>query len=271
MKHALRLMIALGIAVVIGSPAFAQAPAVPPSPPETTAVPSPSGRNARVFASLNVFNAYQARAQAEVPSASEFPLYDENAQVSTAQMIDGKGGLLDVSGGVRVLENFGIGVGFTRMSQPGSGSISAKIPHPLLFDSPRTASADVRELVHTERAVHVMALYMLRLRPNVDVTLSAGPSFFTLEQDVVGNVQVAEVGSPYTAVRLTAVDVASVTTNRTGFNVGVDATYSLTKHFGVGGFLRYAGAEAEVKGESGPAVKVDVGGVQFGGGLRLRF
>ena len=50
-----------------------------------------------------------------------------------------------------------------------------------------------------------------------------------------------------------------------GFMVGADVRYMFTKNFGAGGFIRYAGASSEFD-EGTP---IEVGGMQFGVGLRV--
>jgi hypothetical protein len=52
-----------------------------------------------------------------------------------------------------------------------------------------------------------------------------------------------------------------------GYQAGADVRYWLTSHIGAGGYARISAA----KGNLGPAVKADLGGPQFGAGVRLRF
>jgi hypothetical protein len=49
--------------------------------------------------------------------------------------------------------------------------------------------------------------------------------------------------------------------------VAVDGNYLITPTFGLGVYLRYAGASVDLPSQSG----VKVGGFQAGGGLRIRF
>ena len=52
-----------------------------------------------------------------------------------------------------------------------------------------------------------------------------------------------------------------------GINVGADFSYNLVSRYSVGGFVRYAGGVARLESHS----SFKVGGVQAGGGLRVRF
>ena len=91
-----------------------------------------------------------------------------------------------------------------------------------------------------------------------------------VDQDLVKGLTVAEQGSPTTGVVLTGIEKEKVSDTTVGFNIGADGTYMFTPRLGAGAFLRYTGGSAELKGSAG-TVKLDVGGVQIGAGLRLRF
>jgi opacity protein-like surface antigen len=223
----------------------------------------------RVF--INVNGAFQSHPSKEVSTSSEFTLYDEKASVKTQQTIDGQGGMFDVSGGFRLFGNFGVGVGYNQLSSKSEGIIAASVPHPILYDSPRNAGATVPDLMHKEQAVHVFGLFMIPLSEKFDMAVFGGPTFFTVEQDTLSNPQVAEVGPPYTTVNLTNVKKITTSKNQTGFNVGLDATYKITRNFGLGGFFRYSAAKVDMTPEGGTALEVEAGGMQFGGGVRIRF
>jgi hypothetical protein len=73
----------------------------------------------------------------------------------------------------------------------------------------------------------------------------------------------------------TATFVSGTTTEQSktqlGFNAGVDVTFGLSKHVGVGGIVRYSRASLEFPMASGPEVAARAGGLQVGGGLRVGF
>lgn len=202
-----------------------------------------------------------------------FVVYDDNASKSVAAAVD-SGALFDFSVGARVWRNASVGIGFHTGSDSNDGVATITVPSPVSFSLPaRTATVTVTDLERTERAVHIQFGYMLPINAKLDVHILGGPSFFRLTQDVISDVTFTEVGSPFTAVNASA-----VTTERkhsvTGGNIGVDVTYKLHDAdgvaVGVGGFLRYAGANADVT-VIGNEAPTDVGGVQFGFGLRVRF
>ena len=114
---------------------------------------------------------------------------------------------------------------------------------------------------------------MLPINDKIDVHVTGGPSFFRLTQDVVSDITITEAGSPFTTVNTTPV-VAERRRSVTGANIGADVSYKLHDTtgvaVGVGGFLRYSGATAKVTVMQNE-VDSDVGGVQIGFGIRVRF
>jgi hypothetical protein len=114
---------------------------------------------------------------------------------------------------------------------------------------------------------------MYVVNDNVDVLIYGGPSFFRLTQEVVSDVRTAEVGPPFTSVVAEA-QVAEDKDSSTGAHIGADVTYKFYEsgRFKVGGgaFMRYAGASSDVRVLDSDE-PTDVGGFQFGFGLRTRF
>jgi hypothetical protein len=195
-------------------------------------------------------------------TATTFDLYDEKATVATTQKIKG-GGLFDVSAGYKVWQNLALGVGYSWSGSKGDASIAASIPDPVFFDKPRAVAATAAGLKHTESVVHLMAVWMVPVTDKVDVGVSAGPSIFSVKQDLPSTLTVIEPGPTVGAV---AVSNASKTT--AGLNLGVDVAYMLNKRFGVGGLARYTWGSVTLAGASD---KLTVGGLQIGGGVRMRF
>jgi hypothetical protein len=59
-----------------------------------------------------------------------------------------------------------------------------------------------------------------------------------------------------------------------GYHVGGDVRYFFTTHVGVGGVVRFTAADVELTGtlfKPAGTTTVKAGGLQAGGGLRLRF
>jgi hypothetical protein len=220
---------------------------------------------------LNVNFGIQVIAEDAATTTASFPIYDETGTVTTTQAIDKQAPFLDFGGGFRVAGNFGIGFTYTRLNVTGTAAIEAKVPSPVYYDQPRTATASLNALDHTENGYHFQALWMLPISDTVDIVLSGGPSWYSLTQGVVTSPQITEVGPPYSSVNMTVSQTAT-TGSEIGFNVGADLTFRFANNFGVGGIVRYTSATVTLTSEgSDNSSKVKVGGFQVGGGLRIRF
>jgi len=209
------------------------------------------------------------------PSSSTFtgtnnnPVYNETATLTTnytvpnGQFFDG-GVILRVSGG------FGVGVAASGFIRHDQAFISGAIPHPLLLNHPRPISGTSSSLEHDEIVGYIDAAYVLTVS-RLDLAVSAGPAFFTVNQDLVSNVTFTDV-PPYNSVGFTGSAVTRAGATALGFNAGIDVGIKLSKYVGIGGILRYSKASVTFPLENSTAgVHTDVGGAQAGGGLRLYF
>ena len=96
-----------------------------------------------------------------------------------------------------------------------------------------------------------------------------GPSYFWVRQDTVTDVTFSE-SYPYNEATFTGATVTRQKTQGWGYNVGVDLSYYIAEHAGVGALIRYAPATVDLPSGAG-TVQIDVGGLQAGGGVRFRF
>jgi hypothetical protein len=211
----------------------------------------------------------QAQSQ-EFPVRGGFPLYGEDVSFDARHDVRG-GGLFDIGGGVRVWESLSVGLTFaTRFKDTRDSAVTAQVPSPIFTDTFRATSGTASGLRHRERAVHLHALWRVPVTEEFDVSLSLGPSFFTVRRDVLDTVQVAEVGGDFSAATISGIATQQVRDSGAGVNVGVDGTYMFTRQFGGGVQLRYARGSVTLP-VSGSSVKLDAGGFEFGAGLRVRF
>ena len=118
--------------------------------------------------------------------------------------------------------------------------------------------------------MHIQAVYRLSLTKALDVLLGAGPSVINVGQDVVDSVTVTEA-FPFDTVTFDHANTRRVAKTRTGFNVGADLTWTFSRYFGVGALLRYSHAKASLAASDSNSVSIDLGGMQAGLGLRVRF
>ena len=166
-------------------------PSQPQSQPQAQTKPSLFGGRATVH-----FNFGAQTGSGDISQTFTPLIYDEPATIDIAQTYE-TGGLIDVGGSYMVYGDFGVGVSYSHTSGDGDAAIAAQIPHPLFADQPRSASATATGLDHSENAVHISMLYRFAATPKLDVTVGLGPTFFSVNQDLVPTVDVTEAsGGP---------------------------------------------------------------------------
>ncbi|HEY3380969.1 MAG TPA: outer membrane beta-barrel protein [Vicinamibacterales bacterium] len=198
-----------------------------------------------------------------------FSLYDESGTFTGSRKIS-NGAFFEVGGGMHVSGKFSVGASFSRFAKASTVVYTASIPHPLFFDSPRTAALTVNDLGHTESVVHIQAIYRVMDTKKYDVSVVGGPSIFSVSEDTVSTISATETGSPFTALSLAAT-FGSASKRGIGFNVGADANYTLTRVLAAGLNVKYTYASLSMPGTGGATHDVKAGGLQVGIGLRYRF
>ncbi len=75
-------------------------------------------------------------------------------------------------------------------------------------------------------------MWMIPLTNKFDITVMAGPSFFTVRQTLATVKAPQDISDPppYTTVTITNVSLTDVKDSPVGVNVGVDGTYLITHH-----------------------------------------
>lgn len=199
-------------------------------------------------------------------------IYEENATITIPHAIS-SGLFFDVSGGARVWQNFGAGIAYSRFTDKESPTLTAQIPNPLFFAFPRSVSLQTGELKREESAVHVQFLWMLPVSNKIEIAGFFGPSFYNVKQGLatLSLTDIIEGPPPFGTVTVRQATLSQADESKTGFNVGLDGTYRITNLYGVGGFIRFAGTSIDLALPGGGTETVDVGGLQLGGGLRIRF
>jgi len=193
---------------------------------------------------------------------STFPLYDENATVTSTQKVS-SGAFFEVGGAYRVWgRNILAGVSYTHTTSDADVSISGSIPDPLVFDRPRSVTASQSGAKHTENVVHLDLIWMVPLANKTDIGVFAGPTIFATKQQTITALTVTEPTPTVTA------PLADISKTSVGINLGADLQYMINKRFGVGGIARYTWGSADIDGAS---EGLTVGGFQIGVGARMRF
>jgi hypothetical protein len=197
----------------------------------------------------------------DVTSTQTFDLYGETGTLTSAQ--DVKGGLfIDGQAGYKIRKNLAVGLGVTFVNGKGDVDIAASVPDPVLFDTPRTVGASATELTHRETWFSALLTYVMPVTDKIDIFFSGGPAMVQVEQELPTAVTVTEPGPVVSNVTVTKFSKSGI-----GFVVGGDVRYMITNRVGVGVTGRFSAASVDLT----ESAKVDAGGFQLGGGIRIKF
>ena len=188
-------------------------------------------------------------------------IYGEPASFVSSQDVGG-GAFFDISGGYKVWRNLLVGLGYTHVSSSDTLTVQASVPDPLVTDSPRAVSTSFSGAGHSQNSLHLMGTWMVPFTDKVDFGIQFGPTIFFVSQDLPQDLTVTEP-TPTLSGSLTSESKTTV-----GLHFGVDAMYTITPRFGAGVLLRYTWGSVDF-GDSNESLTL--GGLQFGGGLRVRF
>jgi hypothetical protein len=190
--------------------------------------------------------------------------------------------IYDVGIAVRVWKALHAGAAISLFEKTDASTLSMRVPHPLQFNRPRTATGDVTDVRRREVGQHFMVGWNIstvaesRRRTatrGLDFTLFAGPSIFVTDQLLVSSLMLAlekEV-FPFDQLAFPGAQTQTVRQNVMGYNAGVDMTWRFSRNVGVGLLLRYSNGKKSFTPTGADPVDVTVGGLHAGGGLRLLF
>jgi hypothetical protein len=198
-------------------------------------------------------------------------LYGEELSWTTNYAVE-QGVQYEASAGVYIGRNSAATMTYTLYDDGGSTApVSARVPHPFFFNQQRDVQGQSGLLEHREQVIHVSALYVLPITSRLEVGISGGPSLFIVKRSFVDNVLYDEA-YPFDTATFNRTTTRDVSENQVGFHAGADVSWFFTKHVGVGALVRFSRATMKFPpvGE-GDALSVDLGGVQTGFGLRVRF
>jgi hypothetical protein len=252
------------------SPTAPRASTPPPATRTPQPQPAPPQRSStwidRGYVSLNAL--YQATSNGFTGTTT----FTQNVEpgTATATFDAVRPPILDVGGGVRLWRDLALDVSASWLSKRRGGTLSANIPHPFLFNAPRTVTGSVSDVPHDEVAVHVNAAWLFPVRRGVDAVVFGGPSYFHLTQGLVTDVASSST-YPFDTATFTGATVSSASRSRLGYNLGLDLTVRMSRYVGVGALVRYSHASVPLPAGGGTELTVRAGGLQVGGGIRFRF
>ena len=226
--------------------------------------PPPSAARPTIAERVTVsINASYLTASRTFDDSRTFDLYAEQGSFTTDYDVEARVGV-DAGAFVRVWQGLAVGGAFTSYKDDSDLVIEGSIPHPLLFNQPRSVEGTAPG-TREETAFHLQVAYIVPVNRNLRVVVFGGPSFFTVKQSVVTGITYNE-DYPYDEATFSGADVETEEEQKTGFNVGADVGYYFTKNVGVGGIVRFS--QTKVTFSLG---EVDAGGAMVGGGVRFRF
>jgi Outer membrane protein beta-barrel domain len=181
----------------------------------------------------------------------------------------------DFGGGYMITPLVGVGVSFSGTAHLNTASVFARIPHPTRFNAHAQDTAETSdELKKTEGAVHLQAVLQPVSTPNARVRLFGGPTYFRVTQDTFDTIryaQVFQVFGPLNEIDITDAPFSETEGTAWGFHVGSDVAWFFSRVVGVGAFARFSRGTVEITDLGGSIIETKAGGLQSGGGLRLRF
>jgi hypothetical protein len=180
------------------------------------------------------------------------------------------GFVFDGGGGFRLFKNFGVGVAISYFTREGSAPTQSSVPHPFFFNQSRDVAGDATGITRSETAVHIQAQYLWDPSGPLRLVLSAGPSYFTIKQEIVTEVRIGE-SFPFDTASFGSATVRTEKDSKPAFNVGADVMWMLSQNLGVGGIVRFARTSIDLPATENRAISVDAGGVYAGGGVRIVF
>ena len=155
-----------------------------------------------------------------------------------------------------------------QMSGRGTASISAKIPHPLFYNTPRSLSGEV-DARRVETALHIQFAKVVHRSRAYTLTIGAGPSVFFLKQDLLNALAYDET-YPFDSVTFTGASLTRHSATAYGANLQTDFVKPFSKKmsFQVSGRFSYGEATFSVNSAS---ITSKAGQGQVSGGLRISF
>ena len=197
--------------------------------------------------------------------------YGGDAKVSVSHVI-ASARIADVGGRLRLWRGLMAGGGYSASKTLDSTVVTGAVPHPINQNNPRVIEAKSLQSQHRLQVAHVFGAWRFPIFDKLDVAAFGGASFFNLAQGVGTNVTAVEAGGPpFAAVKIDQLQTGQHRRNAVGGHVGVDVTYMATRFVGVGLLLRYTDGIVVLPAAKTGNLPLAGGGLEVGGGIRIRF
>jgi hypothetical protein len=217
-------------------------------------------------------NVGQQTSTTTVSQEETFDRYFEQGSFTFERVVP-KAIVYDFGAAVRLWRGLYAGGAVSIFNTTGPGTLTARVPHPLQFNKPRTTAGDVPDAERREIGQHIMFGWAIPAAGGLDFLAFAGPSIFTTEQLFASSVTLSldkEV-YPFDELAFPPVVTETMRDNVFGYNAGVDMTWRLNRNVGLGLLVRYSNGTTVFTPSSAQPVEVTVGGLHAGGGIRILF
>ncbi len=196
------------------------------------------------------------------------PLYGESIEYGLASKT-GKSANIDLGLGYNLSKSMGVGLGAILYSNDLDAGLTANVPHPYVFNHPRSASGSYAS---TLKATIIYLNFIYRVGVGkLAMDIFAGPAYFNASTDILNTVAIQDV-FPNESVTL-ALTTENVKKSSFGFNAGAGLNYFFAKSLGVYVEARYLSGNTAFATSSGtvPEINLPIGGLNVGVGLLFRF
>ena len=233
----------------------------------TIAVIGPVSAQERLRLSANVG---QQASTTTVSQDQSFDRYFEQGSFTFERTIP-QSVVYDFGAMVRVWRGLYAGGALSVFDQSGPGTVTARVPHPLQFNKPRTPTGEIADADRREFGQHITVGWTIPASGGLDFIVSGGPSFFTTEQLFVTrlNLSLQDEVFPFDELAFPRADTETLREFVMGYNAGVDMTWRINKRIGLGLLVRYSTGKKEFIPTGALPVEVTAGGLHAGGGLRV--
>ncbi len=255
------------------------ATAVQPPPsaapkPRPWEAPEPSGSFERGFIDVNLGVAWAAERTFTVSVTDT--IFAETRTFETAYT-NPTGASFDFGGGVMFTPEIGVGVSVVGTAHQSPADLFVRVPHPFAPNAHASDTAETdRELQRAEGSINIQLVGAAMIGDKTRVRVFGGPTFFRVQQDLVSDIryrQVFAILGRANQVEITEYDVEEkVEATGWGFHVGADVSFFFNRVIGLGAFARFSRGSVDIEEPAtGDELTLDAGGIQAGGGLRLKF
>lgn len=226
-------------------------------------------------------NAGQQTTRTTVTQEQTFDRFFEQGSFTFEPTVP-KAPIYDLGLAVRLWRGLHAGAAVSIFEKTGTGAVTARVPHPLQFNKPRTTTGDIADVRRLEVGQHFMAGWNISTASGprgrgasrgLDFTLFAGPSIFVVDQLFVTSLMLSLENEvfPFDELAFPGAQTETLRQNVMGYSAGVDMTWRFARNVGVGLLVRYSNGKKEFTPTGTPPVEVTVGGLHAGGGLRVLF